>query len=124
MEISALSKLNPETRQRFCSILADGGSVTSAAQAIDVSRAALYKARDADPEFAAAWDEAIESGTDALEDEAVRRAKNSSDTLLIFLLKARRPERFKDRVATEHSGAVGVSVRCNYSAYTDDELKA
>jgi hypothetical protein len=38
------------------------------------------------------------AGTDALEDEALRRAKDKSDTLLIFLLKARRPEKYKDRV--------------------------
>jgi hypothetical protein len=41
-----------------------------------------------------------------LEDEALRRAKDKSDTLLIFLLKARRPEKYKDRISTEHSGTV------------------
>ena len=32
--------------------------------------------------------------------------RDKSDTLLIFLLKARRPEKYKDRVSTEHSGTV------------------
>src|SRR5690242_20573713 len=97
-------KLTPDARERFCSVLADGGSVTAGAGAIGVSRAALYLARANDPEFAAAWDEAVERGTDVLEDEAVKRARNSSDTLMIFLLKARRPDKFKDRTAHEHSG--------------------
>ena len=57
----------------------------------------------------------IDIGADALEDEAVRRAvdgvdeqvfyqgkacgvvRKYSDTLLIFLLKGRRPERYRDR---------------------------
>ena len=43
----------------------------------------------------------METGTDGLEDEAVRRAKNGSDTLLIFMLKARRPEKFKERYSSE-----------------------
>ena len=30
------------------------------------------------------------------------------DTLLIFMLKARRPEKFKERTSTEHSGSVGI----------------
>jgi len=38
---------------------------------------------------------------DALEDEAARRAFAGSDTLLIFLLKSRRPERFKDKTQVE-----------------------
>jgi hypothetical protein len=38
-----------------------------------------------------AWDDAIEAGTDLLEDIARRRAVAQSDLLLIFLLRARRP---------------------------------
>lgn len=61
-----------------------------------------------------------------MEDEAFRRAVNGtekpvyqgkelvghvreySDTLMIFMLKARRPEKFKDRVASEISGGLTV----------------
>ena len=118
-----MSKLTPETRDRFCGILADGSSVTAAAEGIGVSRAALYKAREGDPDFAAAWDEAIESGTDALEDEAVKRAKNSSDTLLIFLLKGRRPEKFKERFAAEHSGKI-THLSADWSKLSSDELRS
>jgi hypothetical protein len=102
--------------------LADGSSVTAAAEGIGISRAALYKARDHDPEFGALWDEAVESGTDALEDEAVKRAKNSSDTLLIFLLKGRRPEKFKERFAAEHSGKI-THLSADWSKLSSDELR-
>jgi len=58
--------------------------------------------------FARAWKAALEFGTDRLEDEAVKRAtKGKSDVLLIFMLKARRPEKFRDRVSAEHSGPGG-----------------
>jgi hypothetical protein len=42
------------------------------------------------------WDAARESGTDLLEDCARRRAIERSDTLLIFLLKARRPHVYRE----------------------------
>ena len=35
--------------------------------------------------------------------EAVDRTAKYSDTLLIFLLKAHRPEKFRDNVSAEHS---------------------
>lgn len=54
---------------------------------------ALFRCADA---FAAEWDEAVDEGTDVLEDVAFRRAVDGSDRLLIFLLKARRPEKFRD----------------------------
>jgi hypothetical protein len=43
------------------------------------------------------WDDAVEEGTDALEDTAYQRAKESSDTLLIFTLKGRRPQKWADK---------------------------
>ena len=88
--------------------------------------------RKEDPAFAAAWDSAIEDGTDLLEDEARRRAlegveelivtmgkiarnddgtpllvRRLSDTLMLALLKARRPEKYRERVSAEHSGPSG-----------------
>ncbi len=66
-------------------------------------------------------------GADLLEDEAVRRAKDGveepvyqggklvghvqkySDTLLIFLLKGAKPEKFRERSQHEFSGEDGIS---------------
>jgi hypothetical protein len=96
-----LSKLTLKKKEEFFNVLADGGSVTAAASAIGVTRQAVYQLRKTDAQFAVDWDDAIEAGTDILEDEAVKRAKNHSDTLLIFLLKARRPDKYKERSETE-----------------------
>ena len=116
-------KLTAEKRERFCGILADGSSVTAAAEAIGISRASLYNAREIDPDFAAAWNDAVERGTDTLEDEAVKRARNSSDTLLIFLLKGRRPEKFKERFVAEHSGKIAVQLSADWSRLSRDEMR-
>jgi len=96
----------------FLDHLAETGNVTSAALAANVPRRTIYFRRRIDPAFAAAWEEALEIGLDALEDEAVRRAREGywepvfgggfecgrkrvySDLLLIFLLKSGRPHRY------------------------------
>lgn len=95
---------------------------------------ALGKAKDPTPEDAAwhvRYKEALEVSMDRLESEAFRRAHDGyvkksyvikddkgtsekhveeyaySDTLMVLLLKAHRPEKFKDRVASELSGPGG-----------------
>ena len=73
---------------------------------------------DADPEFKAAWDSAIEEATDLLEDAIRRKAiegeiepvyyrgeivghvQKTSDILKMFLMKARRPE-YRDNAKIE-----------------------
>lgn len=118
------SKLTPRTRHvwtpkkkaEFCEALAVGMTVATAADAVKMSRSGAYRQREVDPEFAAAWGEAYETSTELLEAEALQRAmgrdevvgvdkdgqpifiKKYSDLLLIFLLKARRPEAYRERV--------------------------
>jgi hypothetical protein len=103
------TKLTDEKREKFCAELADGQSVTAAAKRIGVTRAWAYWHRSKDEGFAAEWDSAVEAGTDALEDEAVKRARNGSDTMLIFMLKGRRPEKFKERISSEVKGSLAIS---------------
>lgn len=79
----------------------------------------MYRDREADDEFRRDWEDAIEAGTDRMEDEMLRRAvegvdepiyqggkkagtvKRYSDTLMIFSLKARRPEKYRDNSKTD-----------------------
>ena len=101
-------------QSRFTASLAETGHVTASCRAAKVSRRTVYRERDRSAEFRAAWDEAFEDGIDALEMEARRRAvqgtekpvfyqgakvgttREYSDTLLIFLLKGARPEKYRD----------------------------
>jgi hypothetical protein len=115
---------SPEKETEFLDRLGVTANVTQSCEETKIPRRTVYEWREADPEFAAAWDKALETGSDALEDEAIRRAHHGtlkpvfhqgqecgaireySDTLMIFMLKARRPERFRERSSVEHSGGV------------------
>ena len=106
----------PKKKATFIALLAEGFTVTHAAEQIGLSRRAAYNHRESDPAFAEAWDEAYAASTELLEAEAFQRAmgrdevvgvgkdgqpvvvKKYSDLLLIFLLKARRPATYRDRV--------------------------
>ena len=113
----------PEKGERLLAKLSQGYSITAACNAESIGRKTYYDWRKSDPAFAASADEAIEAGTDLLEDAARRRAvapANSSDTLLIFLLKSRRPEKYRERAtidinlqirkkAEEMANALGIS---------------
>jgi len=112
----------------FLAELAATGNVSAAARAAGVNRDTPYGRRQTDPAFAAAWDSSLEEACDLLELEARRRAfagvvepvfykgaecgriNKYSDTLMIVLLKAHRPEKYRERVATEHSGEVKVVI--------------
>lgn len=126
-----------KTRRKIIAALSAGASVTAAVEASRVARSSLYLWRDEDPDFAREWEEAVEAGTDRLEDEALRRAKEGtlrpvfyegvqcgqirefSDTLTIFLLKARRPEKYRDRTSLELAGKDGGPIV--FRAYPEDE---
>ena len=86
--------------ERFLALLSETGNVTYAAAGAGVSRFTVYKYRHASADFAARWEAARELGIDGLEDVARERARTMSDTLLIFMLKAARPEKYRERIET------------------------
>ncbi|MDA0787369.1 MAG: hypothetical protein O3B37_13870 [Proteobacteria bacterium] len=105
-------RVNKAKREAFLNMLAETASVTAASQGTGVYRVKWYRIRKTDPAFAQAWDEALEIGLDAVEDEAIRRAvagheepiyfrgekigavTKYSDRMLMQLLQARRPTRY------------------------------
>jgi len=121
-------KLTPEKLSAFCSALAETGIVSRACKAVEITRETAYQWRRADPEFSKAWDQALEIGITALEDEAHRRAFNGtrepiyhlgkavgavkkySDTLAIFLLKAHNPEKYRERHDVAVKGGLALTV--------------
>jgi hypothetical protein len=58
----------------FLSALRDYPVIRHACDAVGVNRSTAWRARQADPEFATAWDDALEEGIDRAEQEAFRRA--------------------------------------------------
>lgn len=99
----------------FIASLCMYGVVSKACDDADVNRSAVYAHREAHEDFAQAWAEALEIAADAMELEVRRRAvdgveepvyqgggkvgtiRRYSDTLLMFLLKGTRPEKFRER---------------------------
>jgi transposase-like protein len=98
-----------------------GNSVAAACRSARINRSTYYRWLDADEEFKKAVADAIEEGTDRLEDEAKRRAMKQSDTLIIFLLKARRPDKYKDRVENQHTGRDGGPIVITAMAIAEPE---
>lgn len=76
------------------------GTVRAACNAAGISRRTWYNWVEEDRAFASCVDEAKEDVADELEETAATRAKatDGSDLLLIFLLKALRPGRFRENI--------------------------
>lgn len=76
------------------------GTIRGACEAAGIGRRTWYNWLEEDKAFAAAVDEAKEDVADELEETAATRAKakDGSDLLLIFLLKALRPSRFRENM--------------------------
>lgn len=85
-----------EWRPAFIETLRNTANVRYACQKAGIDRKTAYKHRDSAPEFAAQWEEALEDAIDTLEAVAQDRARKNSDTLLIFLLKAHRPDKYRE----------------------------
>lgn len=85
----------------FISALRNSGNIRASCLAAGVSREMAYKERRRLATFAKRWDEALEESIDLLEAAARQRALSISDTLLIFLLKAHRPDKYGEKVRLE-----------------------
>jgi hypothetical protein len=108
-------KATPENKEIVLAMLANGASYAAAAAAIGAHRRTIMKWPDTDEEFAERWRDAVEEGIDRLEQEAIRRARDGvkrpvfymgqvvgyvqeySDSLLKFLLEAKRPAVYRAR---------------------------
>jgi hypothetical protein len=111
------SRTNRTTKKsaEFLEALSQTCNITRSCEICGLPRRTVYDWRAADPEFAKAWEDALDKGADVLEDEAKRRAHDGveepvyyggkqvgtvrkySDVLLIFLLKGARPKKYGDR---------------------------
>lgn len=109
-----------EKRREFLEWLRTGYTVTAAARMLLIPRSNVYHLRSTDAEFADDMDAAMAEGGELMEQEAWRRATQGvvnekgiyhqgrkvgadvvteySDTLLIFLLKGRFPDKYRERV--------------------------
>jgi hypothetical protein len=102
---------------RFLEILSQSCNVTLACKGAGVDRTNAYDHKKSMPEFAAAWKDALKQAVEILEAEAWQRARKQSDVLMIFLLKAHKPKKYRENVNHRHSGKIDVT------RLSDEELK-
>lgn len=88
---------NSIARVAFLAHLETGLSVGGSARAANIGRATAYRWRGSDAEFARLWDEAIEAGTDEIEDALRKTALEGNVAACLAILKARRPEKWRER---------------------------
>ena len=112
----------PRRQAAFLHALADTVNVAAACRSAGIPRRTVYDWRHADPDFARKWDDALDDGIDLLEAVLHRRAfegtekpvyykgeqvgttRHYSDALAMFLLKAHRPERYRDNYRAPEPG--------------------
>jgi len=94
----------------FLSSFRQCGNITKSSEAAGVTRQAVFYAHKRDPDFRALYEEAKEESIERLEDVARKRATDSSDNLLIFLLKSMRPEVYREIVRNEN---INVNMNAN-----------
>jgi hypothetical protein len=135
-------KPTADWRDIFIKELARVPNVTAAAKKAKVSRIHAYTTRRDDPDFAAAWEDALEQSVENLEGEVYRRAAHGtlepvfyqgvkvgnvrkySDTLAMFLLRAHKPAFYGDRskVEMEHKGSITGNVDHSISGETAQSI--
>ncbi len=128
--VSALPNGIKHPRKRaFLAAYAEVGNVSEAARVSGVHRLRHYEWLHADERYAEVFEQAHEIACDHLEAEARRRATQGwrepvfyqgqevgsvqrySDTLLIFLLKGARPDKFRDNATIRHTGPAGGAIQ-------------
>lgn len=121
-----MATFTEDRKALFLDALRECANVTVAARSVGISLGAVYNHRKDDPLFAERFQEALDEAIDMLEHEAHRRAFKGvdepvfykgeecgsitkySDGLAQFLLKAHRPDKYRERseVKQEISGGM------------------
>lgn len=116
-KVAAKDRTEHPKKAAMLAAISETGNVSKAAEAANVHRPSHYQWLKDDPEYAAGVVDAMEAAADKLEEEARRRAHDGvdepvfyqgevcgtvrkySDTLLIFLLKGARPDKYRERTS-------------------------
>ncbi len=80
----------------FLESLRETPNVSLACASCGISRQQAYRVRGDDPQFAALWQEALDKSVDELEQRAFQIAMEGDTNLLQFILRAHRPETYRE----------------------------
>ena len=114
-ETGSSNVIKQPNKRAFLAAISETGNITGASKISGIARKTHYDWMQSDPDYAAAYAEALEQAAENLESEARRRAtqgtlrpvfykgeecgavREYSDTLLIFLLKGAMPDKYSER---------------------------
>jgi hypothetical protein len=104
----------------FLATLATTANIYLACRQAGSTRKTAYKWKEENEEFAARWKDAMEDACDILEWDGCRRARASSDKLLMYLLDV---HRYGRKYQHEHSDPGGgpIPVKDVISIFDDEE---
>lgn len=112
----------PVRRKTFLNKLRNTSNVRAACEAAHISRQAAYNAKNNEPDFALLWEEALEDAVELLEAKAWNNAmKKDSETSLWNLLKAHRPQKYRDTSRQEIGGEMTLRVIYDNGHSTTDD---
>lgn len=127
-------------KRAFLAAFAETGNVSKAAEIAEIHRSMHYHWLGHDANYVTAFAAAEDEAADRLETEARRRAvegveepvfykgeecgtvRKYSDTLLIFLLNGAKPEKYKQRVASELTGKDGKPIQFEHTILPASEV--
>lgn len=134
------TSLQPK-KAAFLAAYAETATVTHAARAAQVDRVQHYRWLASDDGYRAAFEIAAEEAVEKLEREAMRRAaegvdepvfhkgevvgyvRKYSDTLLIFLLKAARPDKYRDNLHLDLTGDIRLQAFQAVATLSPEQLR-
>lgn len=132
--------LKDKKKNKFLNLFVTLGTISKAANEMDISRQTHYDWLNNDDQYAAAFSKAQEMAADLLEEEAVRRATGYevpvyhqgvqvgtrvmySDFLLKFLLQGAKPDKYKERVQNENIDNIPASMEWEVMEDAGEEEK-
>ena len=138
---SKKEKRTVQQKQRdFLEYFCELANITTAAKKAKIGRRTVYDWIETDPEFKKQYKKAKKVAIGVLEDEAARRAvvgvdkaifykgkkvatvKEYSDTLMIVLLKAQAPKKYREVTKVE-SKSTNKNINVNSEPLTPDKIK-
>lgn len=116
-----------EWQEGFLTSLRTLPNVLKACKRVGIGRTTAYEARGTDPEFAAAWDDALQDGIDRIEQVAMQACMDNDyhrDTMRIFMLKSHRREVYGDSSNINLAGQLDHKHGFDLSGLSLGELEA
>ena len=127
----------------FIEMLSQTANVQLSCEAAGITRQGAYKAKKRNNRFALLWEDALDAALDNLEYELHRRAFTGvskgvwhagekvgeeihySDTLAMFLMKAHRPEKYRENIKVEgHMTGPPPVINVQFGANDDNDESA